>query len=233
MRKIMALAGFIMLLFSLWLYSFTMLFSGFNGFLYSFIFCITGIITMIVAIATHPKEMKEPFKSMAEKFEEMNKPLLIASILIFFSSLWLFSYGFGGTMYYHVMEALTLAPIDNSTLNNTYSMLIHNYDTAILVLSYIQIFTGAAYVATGVNILQKKGLSFIIPSMIFGIVISFLFEFYVNLAMNAWEGMNVGVSVANNHIVWCFRIPLILSAIALFIVIWQYKEYTWKENTAV
>ncbi len=235
MRKIIALSGFIMLLFSLWLFSFTAIFDGFNGLLYSFIFCIAGIITMIVAVVIPPKEMKEPFKSMIEKFEEMNKPLLIASILIFFSSLWLFSYGFGGTTCYNVSETITLfhsggnATTNESILQNMSESLFIHLNNNLLILSYLEMIAGSIYIASGVNILQRKNISFIISSIIFGISISIFFAHYCfGILTYNWGAESLGVSAASSvyaRIMQCLVLPIIISITALFLVIWQYKKF--------
>ncbi|MCD6572945.1 MAG: hypothetical protein J7K95_02480 [Thermoplasmata archaeon] len=228
MRKIITLAGVILIVLGIWGWNAFNLFGGdiYAIFFFSF---IAGIIITIAGIVMHPRELKEPFKSIAEKFEKLNKPVLVASILIFFASLWFFLYGFYGILYFHEMELFLNIPLDNASINTTIaSSLLHNYNETILILSYTEIFAGAIYVAIGINAMEKKHLAFIVSSLIFGSVLSVLFRFYLNTSFNAWNtGATAGISIAYDSTSYSILplIPLVFSIVALLLLLWQYKEY--------
>lgn len=229
MRKIITLAGFILIMLGIWGCNAIILFGGGDIYaIFSFSF-IAGIIITIVGATMHPKELKEPFKSIVEKFERMNKPILFASILIFFASLWFFLYGYYGILYFHEIEFLLHFPLNNVTDNSTIiNSMLHNYNNTILIISYIEIFVGAIYVAIGINAMEKKYLGFIASSLIFGSVLSILFRFYLNASFNTWNGGSVGITgVSYNSAVYSIwsLVPFILSIVALLLILWQYKEY--------
>jgi len=228
MRKFITLVGFILVMFGIWGWSINVI--GMGPYLPIFFFIsIAGMATMIIGLVTHPKELKEPFKKIAEKFEEMNKPILIAAILIFFSSLWLLSYGFFGIFYYHASEILLSFPSpENATVADNFTKtVIHRYNDTFLISAYMEIFAGILCVASVVNTLEKRHLSFIISSLAFGSFTSILFVSCYKLLYNAWNADGATTIIGGyyfNIIVYLF-FPIITSIVALFLIIWQYKEY--------
>ena len=239
MRKLLTLIGFILIMFGIWGWNIDMMMGEIGDIyvIFSFSF-IAGIIITIAGIVMHPKELNEPFKGIAEKFERMNKPILIASILIFFASLWFFLYGISGILYYHATEISLHIPLTNTSVNETISntilgSIIHTYNTTILILSYIELFTGAIYVTIGINAMERKHLDFIASSLVFGSVLTILFRYFLITSSNAWNAGNVGIigiTIERYDIVSSISllIPLILSIIALLLLLWQYKEYKSK-----
>ena len=230
MRKLTTLVGFILFMCGIWGWSIGVVWELVSPL--PFLVFIAGIILMVVGVIIRPKTLKEPFKNMIEKFEEMNKPIFIAAILIFFSALWLLSYGFFGTLYYHASEILLSFPsTENITaVDNFTKAVIHNYNNTILILSYMEIFAGILCIATMVSTLIKKHLSFIISSLVFAAFISSLFGYYYRLGNNAWSanGAFTVTIVSTIPILLYFILPTITSIIAIFLVIWQYREYIEK-----
>lgn len=236
MRKLLTLIGFILIMFGIWGWNIDMMMGEIGDIyvIFSFSF-IAGIIITIAGIVMHPKELNEPFKGIAEKFERMNKPILIASILIFFASLWFFLYGISGILYYHATEISLHIPLTNTSVNETISntilgSIIHTYNTTILILSYIELFIGAIYMTIGINAMERKHLDFIASSLVFGSVLTILFRYFLITSSNKWNAGNVGIIVGRYDIVSSISllIPLILSIIALLLLLWQHKEYKSK-----
>ena len=241
MRKIITLIGFILIMFGIWSWSFGMILASSALIGLSFYALIIGAMLMIIGIATHPQELKEPFKTIAERFEEMNKPLLIASILIFFVSLWLLSYSFAGITYHHTAEYISyFIPVENASVSpqnaslarNITQSVIHNVNNTILIFSYLDILAGILCIASAVSILQKKHLSFIIASLSFAIYVAVMFELFLTWEMNEINhvataggiGISVG-SVSVSLIPFYLLLPAIVSAIAMAIIIWKHKEF--------
>lgn len=237
MRKLITLTGFIIFMFGIWGWSINQvdwsLLNIFSTFSYwSF---IAGIVLMIIGVVSRPKELKEPFKKIAERFEEINKPLLMASIFIVFSSLWLLSYGFIGLRYQHDSEILLNMPPINNTISQENITAIENFrrtighelNVTILILAYLEIFSGIICVAAAVEVLQKKHLGFIISALVFAVFISMLFEYYFKMLLNFWQpgAITVGGWSYSPYLYACLFLPAIVSIIAILLILWQYKEY--------
>ena len=235
MRKLLTLTGFIIFMFGIWGLSMAIIGGLFS--MYPFIpyfSSIAGIIVMIAGILTHPKELKEPFRSIAEKFERMNKPILVAAILIFFSSLWLLFYGFFGIAYYHAAEIIFNMPIGNNTASqeNATEILLktitHKVNTTILTLAYLEVFAGIICIAATIETLRKRHLSFIISSLVFAIFISVTIRYYYEwIAKTHLDGTVyfIGGMPLTKVVYLCFILPAIASMVAILLILWQYKEY--------
>lgn len=232
MRKLATLVGFILLMFGIWGWSIIIVWELVSPL--PFLVFIAGIILMVIGVVTRPKTLKEPFKSIIEKFEEMNKPIVIAAILIFFSALWFLSYGFFGTLYYHASEILLSFPQNFTVADNLTKAVIHDYNNTILILSYMEIFAGILCIATAVSTLMRKHLSFIISSLVFAAFISLMFGHYCRLVYNAWNANGASSVVIGFYSMLIplyfiiFILPAITSIIAILLVVWQYKEYMEK-----
>jgi len=222
MRKIITLLGFILLLAGILIWNGWTLYS-IGWLLTGFVFVVIGVIIAIGGvIATPSKELVEPFKSISENFDEMNKPLLIASIFVFLAAGWLLLIGAYELLSYHVSECL-INYISFS--NNCTGIVIHSYNETIRMFSVMAIIGGVAYVAAGVNILQKKHPDFILASLVFGSIVSILLGYYQGriVDMSASEG---AISFGNSAYV-ALRIAFptaVLSSLSFFLVVWQYKE---------
>ena len=240
MRKIIALIGFILIMFGIWGWSAERLQSLIGAIapilLPFFIIFISGIIIAIIGIATNPKELREPFKRIAERFEEMDKPLLIASILILFVSLWLLSYSFTGIMYHNAAEYISYSIPENVSSGNASlayatQSLIHNMNNTLLIFSYLDILAGILCIACVVSILEKKHLSFVIASLSFAIYVAIVFEWFFHWEINEIARIGkgvIGISVASVDIPaipFYLLLPVIFAAIAMAIISCKYREF--------
>ncbi|HHF55459.1 MAG TPA: hypothetical protein ENL42_00905 [Thermoplasmatales archaeon] len=235
MRKLTTLVGFILFMCGIWGWSIGVVWELVSPL--PFLVFIAGIILMVVGVVARLRTLKEPFKNIIEKFEEMNKPILIAAILILFSALWLLSYGFFGTLFYHASEILLSFPsTENITaVDNFTKAVVHNYNNTILILSYMEIFAGILCIATVVSTLTRKHLSFIISSLVFAAFTSLMFGHYCRLVTTTWNAngaFSVVIGFYSMPISFFYFIILILpaiaSVIAILLVVWQYREYMEK-----
>ena len=223
MRKIISLTGFILLLVGLLMENGAVIYAT-NWLFMGFMLIIAGIIIMVIGLAINPpKELREPFKSINEKFDGINKPLLIAAIFTFMAAGWLLFIGHYGLLCYNVSGILYnyLSPSTNLT-----QVLNHNYNNTIGMLSIVALLSGSVYVAVGVNVLQKRNLGFILSSLVFGSIVSVLLGYYQEHLIDICTSEGAISFGYYHYIALHIALPtVILSTLSFILVVWQYKEY--------
>jgi len=228
MRKIISLTGFILLLVGLLAEDEAVIYAT-NWLFMGFMLIIAGTIVMVIGLAINPsKELREPFKSISEKFDGTNKPLLIAAIFTFMAAGWLLFIGHYELLCYNVSGILYnyLSPSTNLT-----QVLNHNYNNTIGMLSIVALLSGSVYVAVGVNVLQKRNLGFILSSLVFGSIVSVLLGYYQKLSIDLHNSGSTGIISFGYYHYIALRIALptvVLSILSFILVVWGYKEYKRK-----
>ena len=236
MRKIITLTGFISLMIWLWLYAIWIAVSFYFSF--SIIFFIAGIALMIIGAITKPKELKEPFRSIAEKFDKVDKFILMASIFLLLSALWLISYGVVNLIIHHYLPPVYSENITADDLNATMEKWLDNtfieYKNTYLVFSYLAIFTGLAYIYVGITISQRKHSSILYPVIALGIVVAVILHMcnITILGYLTYHFCGILGLAAGSEFPSIFTIFIILfSIVSILLVILQKYMMMAEENT--
>lgn len=220
--KTLVTIGFILILIAVWEESVRIVAKSFNFFsslpLFTLIF---GVIFIIAGFVTR-------VKAKINKIENLSNYKLITAILIFFSSLWLLSYGFCGINYYHLSENFLYFPEIENMMDNLTKHSIHTYNLILLIISFMVIIAGLLSISIIPNLLSEKNFGFIIVSLFFNAFASLLFSFYLYSLDNLWiswsERNSVHLTITYPmNILGYLLIPFSFSTLALILLLFQYK----------
>lgn len=153
----------------------------------------------------------------------VSKPFLVASILVFITAGWLLLTG-SATFHDYVDDRdITITTSYNETTNETFVYGISFNSMRLLSLSAI--ISGCICVGAGINILQRKNISLVLPSMVLACIIAALLGHYNDYyaEVEPPTGFLQFTPLFSGVAIWLPTI--LLSGIAFAIVIWKYREF--------